>query len=358
MVFKGWCANLKKIKIGYFPLSPDLSHPGDRRRLGFWAEKRGIQLHVNPETKMDLIVVSEKSDIFKIHSRHKNTPIIYDLIDGYLVSKDPIQDSIRASAKFLTKEISKFSIKYTSYVARECELATSVVCSTIEQSLKIKKFNSNVNVILDSHEEFPATFGASLSSSNGPLLWEGMPFTLSAIHKLRFALETLGDLRINVVTDVQYFRILGKYSPSSTNSLLRSNLGKLDSRSTLIPWSKENLVNRAKESSIAVLPIDLDDPIQLYKAENRLLIMWRLGLPCLVSPTLAYSRVLKQLGLDMICVAPSEWLEKISLLQSSNNLRNESVQIGQQYLSDFHTSELILSKWDRVIEEALDVYRR
>jgi hypothetical protein len=354
--FKGWCANLKKIKIGYYPLSHDLSHPGDRRRLGFWAKSRGINLHINPESKMDLIIVSEKSDIFKIHSRHKNTPIIYDLIDGYLVSESPIRDTMRASAKFFTREISKFTLKYTKYVANECQLATTVICSTIEQSHKIREFNSNVHVILDSHEEFPKYDYRASSLNDDPLLWEGMPYTLGAINKLKYSFQSLDSLKMHVVTDLDYFRFLGRYFPTNTENLIRENLGSLESRIDLVPWSKDNLLNSARKSSMAVLPINLDDPIQLYKAENRLLIMWRLGLPCLVSPTLAYSRVMKQVELDLYCKTPGEWLQKIVLLQSSNALRAEVIQMGQQYLADFHSYHAILGKWDKVIEETLDAF--
>lgn len=354
MGFKGWCANLKKIRIGYYPLSHDLSHPGDRRRLVFWANRRGIELHVNPNSKMDLVVVSEKSDMFKIHSNHKHTPIIYDLIDGYLVSEGNIKDSVRASAKLLTGEISKFAMKYTDYVGRECELATTVLCSTVEQSQMIHKFNPNVHVILDSHEEFPVASGHMASTNGGSLLWEGMPFTLSAINQLKYSLHGLDELRINIVTDLNYFRILGKYFPASTKDLIRKNLGEFEQRADLIQWSIPNLVESAKQSSLAILPIVLDDPIQLHKAENRLLIMWRLGLPCLASPTLAYSRVMKLVNSDLLCKTEDEWLEKITLLQSSSSLREETIQAGQQYLSDFHSPEIILSKWDRAIEETLD----
>jgi hypothetical protein len=356
VVFKGWCKNLKKIKIGYYPLSYDLSHPGDRRRLGFWANRRGINLHVNPESKMDLVIVSEKSDMFKISDRHKQTPIIYDLIDGYLVSESNIKDSARAWAKFSTGEISKFELKYTNYVAKECELATSVICSTIEQSQMIHKFNPNVHVILDSHEEFPASSGDNSSTNDAPLLWEGMPFTLSAINRLKFSLQSLDQLKINLVTDLNYFRILGRYFPASTKGLIRKNLGRFESRVDLTPWSVTNLVESVKKSSMAILPINLDDPIQLYKAENRLLIMWRLGLPCLASPTLAYSRVMKQVESDLLCKTPEEWLKKITLLQSSSSLRKETIQMGQQYLSDFHSSKAILGKWDKAIEETLDAF--
>ena len=344
----------KKIKVGYFPLSKNLNHPGDRRRLKFWADDRGVKLHINPDSKMDLIFVSEKSDFYSIAKSHPNTPLIYDLIDGYLESKSIVSDSLRASAKFLTGEISKFSLRYTSHVARECALATKVVCSTVEQSQRIKEFNSDVSVILDSHQEFPMIEPKLAQKAHPQLLWEGMPYTLDAIRELKMAFEEIEDLRMDVITDKEFFRLLGRYFPMHTETLIKDCMSGSKSKVSLVSWSKENLVRSALSSSLAVLPIDLKDPIQLYKAENRLLIMWRLGLPCLVSPTLAYSRVMDFIGADLICTSPVEWFNKISFLMNSNVQRYDMAEKGQQYLRDFHSSDILLKKWDSLIEATLD----
>jgi len=346
----------RKIKVGYYPLSKNLTHPGDRRRLKFWADNRGVNLRINPDSKMDLIFVSEKSDFFSIAKSHSNTPLIYDLIDGYLESTSTTSDTLRASAKFLTGEISKFSLRYTNYVARECELASKVVCSTVEQGLRIKKFNKDVSVILDSHEEFPFIKPELGRKEDCHLLWEGMPYTLDAIGELKLAFQEIEDLQMKIVSDKEYFRLLGRYFPTQTEKLIKKCLNGRESKISLVSWTQENLVRSAQDSSIAVLPIDLQDPIQVYKAENRLLIMWRLGLPCLVSPTLAYSRVMNSIGEDMICKSPAEWLSKISQLQDSESLRYKVVEKGQEYLRNFHSSEVLLKKWDSLIEATLDEF--
>jgi hypothetical protein len=325
----------RKIKVGYYPLSKDLTHPGDRRRLKFWADNRGVNLHIDPDSKMDLIFVSEKSDFFSIAKSHSNTPLIYDLIDGYLETRSKTSDTLRASAKFLTGEISKFSLRYTRYVARECEIATKVVCSTAEQSLRIKEFNSDVSIILDSHEEFPFVKPELSGTKDCHLLWEGMPYTLKAIGELKLAFEELEELQMDVISDKEYFRLLGRYFPMHTEKLIKECLNGYEAKISLVSWTQENLVKSALDASIAVLPIDLQDPIQVYKAENRLLIMWRLGLPCLVSPTLAYSRVMNSIGEDMICKSPADWLSKISQLRDSESLRYRVVEKGQEYLRNF-----------------------
>ena len=213
-----------------------------------------------------------------------------------------------------------------------------------------------MSVILDSHEEFPMIEPELIRKESFPWLWEGMPYTLDAIRELKLAFEEIEDLGMNVVSDREFFRILGRYFPMSTEKLIGRCLNGHESRISLASWTQENLVRLAQDSSIAVLPIDMQDPIQVYKAENRLLIMWRLGLPCLVSPTLAYSRVMNSIGENLICNSTVEWLNKITLLRDSDGHRYEIVEKGQQYLRDFHSSEILLNKWDSLIEATLDEF--
>jgi hypothetical protein len=84
-----------------------------------------------------------------------------------------------------------------------------------------------------------------------------------------------------------------------------------------------------------------------------LLMMWRLGLPVVASPSLAYSRVMREIGINGICHDPNEWLIKISTLMDSIELRKESVEKGQQYIRDTHSKEKVLTAWDTLFESVL-----
>ena len=53
---------MRKMKIGYWSLSPTLKSAGDRRRLIFWAKARGHDIVIDRTQKVDVIVASENSD--------------------------------------------------------------------------------------------------------------------------------------------------------------------------------------------------------------------------------------------------------------------------------------------------------
>lgn len=61
---------MRKLKIGYWPLSESLLAAGDRRRLVFWANARGHEIVRDLNQNVDVIVASENSDF--------NSPISFE----------------------------------------------------------------------------------------------------------------------------------------------------------------------------------------------------------------------------------------------------------------------------------------
>ena len=80
---------MKKLKIGYWPLSRDLKSAGDRRRVVFWAQARGHEIITDLSRTVDVIVASENTDLNSSILSKKKSPIIFDLVDAYL---SPLND--------------------------------------------------------------------------------------------------------------------------------------------------------------------------------------------------------------------------------------------------------------------------
>ena len=102
-----------------------------------------------------------------------------------------------------------------------------------------------------------------------------------------------------------------------------------------------------------MIPINLDNPMQFFKPENRLLIMWRLGLPCLTSATPAYSRVSALAKVDLSCNSISDWTERIDQISRSTELAEENAILGQKYVKEFHNSDVLLEKWDQAFSSVV-----
>ena len=350
---------MKHLKIGYWPLSPTLTSAGDRRRLLFWAKDRGHDVITDLTQKVDVIVASENSDFQSNHFAQKGVPVVFDLVDAYLSPLNPFDDFARGLAKKLSGQISGSVKPFSHHVRNFCINSNAVICSSIEQETEIKSYNSSTHVILDSHDELPfieQKLTRSTSSDKGRILWEGQPATIRGVQQISSILVDLSkekDLHFDFVTDEKYFQFLGKYFEMKTLRLLKRDLGPLIDQVRIIPWTPDNLVASAKESAIAMIPIDLTIPMQKLKPENRLLIMWRLGLPCLTSPSPAYTRVANKAGVKTVCDSPKVWLENFSGLLSDPTFALEEVLRGQNYLREHHNRESLLNKWDQAIESAI-----
>lgn len=349
---------MAKIKIGYVPNSPDLGHPADRRRIVYWAKKRGHEIVLNLRDKHDVLVLSGRGDLTHWAEMENRPPLIIDLVDGYLGEERLWRDWLRGAGKVVTGHNSGSPRPYRKIVSEACELAQAVVCETVEQRETILPFCKNTHTILDFHDEFPfIAFNEKVQSKNLPaLMWEGLPFTAKGLLLLKnsfIEIAKLHPVSLEMVTDLEYPRFLGKYSYQSTEKILQSIPKTLGVSFKLTEWKIEAVVDASRRSHIAVLPLDPLGTLNPLKAENRLLMMWRIGLPVLASPSLAYSRVMKDTRINGICRDSSDWQTKIIELTESIELRRETVERGQQYIRDTHSTEIVLDSWDKLFESVL-----
>lgn len=225
---------MKKLRIGYWPLSPSLSAPGDRRRLVHWAKARGHTIVTDLNSSVDLMVASENADFNSPYFSKKNTPIILDLVDAYLSPSSITHDIGRGFMKFSSGQLSGTIKPFSSQIADFCSRSNAVICSSIEQEELIKPYTKNTHVILDSHDEIPFSDPReieALTSAIPRILWEGQPATLAGVKTITPALLELSkenSLHFDFVTDEKYFLLMNRYFERSTLDLLHGFLGRLE----------------------------------------------------------------------------------------------------------------------------------
>ena len=350
---------MRKLKVGYWPLTESLLTAGDRRRLVFWAAERGHSIVRDITQSVDVIVATENSDFNSIVFSKNRAPIIFDLVDSYLSPLNIYDDYARGLAKKFSNQISGSIKPFSKHISDFCERSNAVICSSVEQEELVKRYNSNTHVILDSHEEIPFNkprLHIGKVPTSHRILWEGQPATLPGVGKISEVLSHLSEsynLEFDFVTDLKYFKFLNKYYKKSTFDLLKRDHGEVVQSFNLVPWTPENLLFSSHNCNIAMIPIDLSIPMQRLKPENRLLIMWRLGLPCLTSASSAYSRVAGKAGVNVVCENLDAWLVNFRQLLDNPGFAYEEIIRGQDYLLENHTRALLLGKWDRAIESVM-----
>jgi hypothetical protein len=229
------------------------------------------------------------------------------------------------------------------------------VCSSYEQRELIKKYNSNIHIILDSHEEIPVLNPRKYIKSN-KILWEGLPVTIYNINQISSVLKNISfdiNLELEFLTDKEYFRYGNRFIKKDTLTMLKKDLKGFSGQIRVLPWTVNNLIYASKGSKLAVIPLNLNLAMNKFKPENKLLIMWRLGLPCLVSPNTSYMRIAKNLDLENVCYNDSDWMKKIQRYLFDPDFAFFEACKGQNYVIEHHSKNVILAKWDSLLESVI-----
>lgn len=348
-----------KLKIGYVPYSSDLSHPGDRRRIGTWAKTRKSDLQLDNPLESDLLVLSAAAN-FDFWINKSKQPVILDLVDGYL-GEDPLflRDLGRNLVRSFNGKSNYSAVTFTRALQRACRKADAVVVASPEQAKEVLPFNSCVYVILDDHSELDAArrlrrVGRPENPSPKYIFWEGFGYTIKHFRILAPSLDKFmsqSGYKLLIVTNPNFARWGGYLGKVNAEKLIKKWFPKSKNQLEVIPWSIEDVIRCASVSDFAIIPVDTKDKFANLKPENKLLSMWHLGLPTIFSSTFAYKRVAKEIGVSEFCIDSSNWkgvfenLDVHSLEDSSDR--------AESYINKTHTRDILVEKWQKVFETVL-----
>jgi len=337
-------------RIGYAALSADLEAPGDRRRFVAYARARDLPFELaDPNERYDLVVLTEAADI-SVWPEYRHGKIVYDLIDSYLsIPRINLRQLLRGPAWYLFGKHRNLRFDYFSCVRAMCRRADAVVCSTQEQQSIISELCDNVHVILDVQSMVVKNV-KTVYLPNKPLrlVWEGLASNLPQLVVIAPVVQTLLQTRpveLHVVTDPRRGRLKGGLGQIDTQRFLARHF----KNAVFHAWNEEMCSEIITSCDLALVPIDLKDPFVRGKPENKLLLLWRMGMPVVVSATPAYRRAMAGAGTPWLaCATGAEWLATLDRVLSNEDARREVAGRGRHYAEAVNSTEAILSRWDRL----------
>jgi hypothetical protein len=343
------------VLIGYEGYSSGNAGIADRRRILYWAAARGHTIIDSRDSRAEIIVITSSSNLGYWAKAKISTPIILDVVDGLVGEQSLVRNLLRGYGYWGTRRST--TILPNTYrqlilaVARKCKI---VVCSSPEQVTEWAKYKVNAVDILDIHEEIPHLNKSAITTKDisNEIFWEGLPATLDSMSLLNdfFTHNQNSEFTLNVLTNLNSYKYMNKYIKIDLIQMLKKQLNYKNLNLNLIPWSANALTTYSQKSTLGVIPILGFKGYNHLKAENRLLIMWRLGLPVLTSPLASYRRVMIDAGIDGICENQEEWRKKLNGLFESAGMREEFIGKSRLYLIKRHNLDDILKKWDFVLE--------
>jgi glycosyltransferase involved in cell wall biosynthesis len=339
---------------------------GDRRRFCFYAKKRNIGYEVaDPDKEYDVVIIGYGANIDVsrwLRYKKRNTRIVFDMVDSYLAESATSWKTLgRGIAKFAVRQNRYLIVNYKEALREMCRRSDAVMCSTEEQRADILKLCPVVHNILDFHSAEAKTVKTNYESKgNFQFVWEGLPGNVCTFEEIREPLnraakEHRGELQI--VTDPSFGAYLGgRLGRRDTTQYARRFL---DIPFKLHPWNAASVAQTLVDGDLGLIPILLRNPIYRGKPANKLILMWRLGMPVVVSATPAYVREMSAAGLsEMACQNAAEWEAALDKYIRDSDARREAGRRGRDYAEREFGEEALARRWDEVLRSVMDVPAR
>lgn len=350
--------DFKDLRVGYAPYDSSLNKVGDRRRFVCYAEKRKIEFELARRAETyDVLVLTEMSDISYWSRQPKGkTRIVFQLINSHLAAKSQPRDYFKNSVKFITGKNRYPLLNQKKAYINMCRRADAVVCTTMEQKQDILQYCDNVHVILDFHNMVISGGKADYTAGEVfNIVWEGLPSSVYSLRVITEALRALGQkhrIALHVVTDADFklFLWVNKWRYKyRTTDIVR----KFFDNVYVYEWNEPMLPKIIAACDLAVIPIDLNDPYDAGRPENKLLLFWRLGMPAVVSATPSYTMAAKLAGLDIACRNLEDWTQILQKYLTDEKARREAGERGKEAAEKYYSEEKLLNDWDNLFRSVL-----
>lgn len=339
------------IRLGYVPYSLLLTQPSDRRRFVAYASSRGIKFEIaDPDRRYDLVIVSEFADI-SVWSKYPHGKIVFDLIDSFLaIPRSDLRHSLRGIAKYIMRRSRYLQVNPWRSIQDMCRRADAVICSTEEQRRDIEPYCRNTHIILDVHSgEVLRRKEDYACGAPFKLVWEGLPSNIGLLKQLSTVLRLIDQHRpiaLHLVTDLTQAKYLGRYGRIDSLSYAK----RMFDRVTVHEWNEKTCAMVITSCDLGVIPIDLNNPFAAGKPENKLLLLWRMGMPVVTSATPAYARAMHGAGLTSCCSSSEEWIKEIEHFASDEGARRSAGKLGQGYAEREFGEAQTFARWDALFE--------
>lgn len=351
--------------IGVVPHAAGMTGAADRRRLGCWSSARQRQLETGSPEACRVVVLPPLVDHaawLAWRRGRSDRRVVLNVVDFRYLQEalDPGRDLGavgRDAGRTLLygKGASRLlPPPYSRRLRAMLHEADIVVSSNAEHAAFLGRFDIRSKPILDCHEEIPSLeVRQDTPLQSLRLLWEGKLATLPFLMELQPALTELArstPIELTLCTDQYGYRFANRFGRITPINLVGdlTNVPGLTIR--VIPWSPSSLAASAQRAHAAVLPVSAKDTAAWMKAENRAMVMWRLGLPVLMSATPAYRRVAEEAGAGGVVQQREQWFPSLELLLD-DNWRLQQAIAGRQYVQAKHSPEVLHAAWDHVFAD-------
>lgn len=345
---------LNQAEICYLPNNLSLKFPGARRRFVAFAKFKKISFKTKLENnKFELIYIPYGCNIYKILKYLKKNPrtkLIFEMPDSYLSDGWWVSFQ-KGVGRFLMRKESKIYLDYRQPLKQLLKKSHAVVCASRSQFKILKKYNKKIFITLDFFEDeikFKKKKWSLNKKKTIRLFWEGMIYNLEHLIMFNEIFKYLiFDVHIVIVTDKKKSLFFNLF-----NYNVKKIVKKFKFSFEVHEWGKVEISKIATSCDIGVIPIKLNNRTASNKSVNKLVFMWKMGLPVVVSATPAYRDIMKLARLKMYAKNIYDWINILNnfyKLNDDKHISNKKKRVDALIKKNFSKRKLI-KDWSEVFQ--------
>jgi len=262
--------------------------------------------------------------VFERLIHRSGVPIVFDFDDAIFLSYKSPSNGYLSYLKFAGK------------TKTNCRLAAHVMVGNPYLAEYARQFNQNVSIIpttIDTDKYKPV----NIEDSSGPLVigWTGSHSTVQHLDTLRSALAKLAQresIRLRVIGTPNY-QIEGVEFET-------------------IMWRSETEVEDLSAVDIGIMPLP-DDNWARGKCGAKALQFMAMGIPTVCSPVGVNTDIIQDNENGLIANSEDEWIEKLSLLIRSRELRARLGKAGRQTIEQRFSAAVQAPRVYEVLESVV-----
>jgi len=262
--------------------------------------------------------------VFERLIHRSGVPIVFDFDDAIFLSYKSPSNGYLSYLKFAGK------------TKTNCRLAAHVMVGNPYLAEYARQFNQNVSIIpttIDTDKYKPV----NIEDSSGPIVigWTGSHSTVQHLDTLRSALAKLAQresIRLRVIGTPNY-QIEGVEFET-------------------IMWRSETEVEDLSAVDIGIMPLP-DDNWARGKCGAKALQFMAMGIPTVCSPVGVNTDIIQDNENGLIANSEDEWIEKLSLLIRSRELRARLGKAGRQTIEQRFSAAVQAPRVYEVLESVV-----
>lgn len=344
---------LNHINICYLPNDLSLKAPGDRRRFVYFAKHNKISYDTKIQNNYyELIYVvygCNVSKIFQFINKNPKTKLIFEMVDANLSDGKWINFQ-KGVGRFLLGKESKVYLDYRQPLKEIIKKSHAVVCSSTSQAKILRRYNKKTFITLDFFDEeirFKKKNWLLNKKKTIRLFWEGMICNLKHLLILNKIYKHLDfNIHIVIVTDLKKPLFLGMFG-FDTKKIVKDFKFSFE----IHEWNKVDISKIAISCDIGIIPINLNDIKASYKPENKLIFMWKMGLPVVVSATPSYKDVMKLARVEMYAKNIKDWISILNnFYNSKDNKHYDYKKRVDNLIKKKYSTAKLVNSWLKIFK--------